>query len=260
MYFLIDFSPKTNVSFQQIANFQQKIDSIKQNTKQNQNIYPFNPNYLTDYRAYQLGISSEELARLEAFRKEGKFVHSVQEFQQITQISDSLLEKISTYFKFPEWVNQKKQFSQNKFENHSKANTKNLPKIDINIATTDDLKKINGIGEKLSERIIKYREHLQGFSFKEQINEVYGLQEEVIERIWQQFDIKTLPKIVKIDVNMASKKELTNIPYISYKEAEEIILLRSNSGFINNLDELLQIKSFDTDKIQKIKLYLYAQN
>lgn len=260
LYFWIDFLPNTNSLFQQMVDFQKKIDSIKQNAEKNQKIYPFNPNNLTDYKAYQLGISAEELARMEAFRKKGKFVNSAQEFQQVTQISDSLLEKISPYFKFPKWVNQKKQFSQDKFINYSKPETNNLSKIDINVATIDDLKKINGIGEKLSERIIKYRERLQGFSFKEQIDEVYGLEKEVIARIWEQFDIKTLPQIVKIDVNMANKRELITIPYISYKEAEDIILLRSNVGFIKDLDELLQIKSFDEAKIKKIRLYLYAQN
>lgn len=260
-YFFIDFSPKTNFSLEQLTDFQQKIDSLKaQQLQKEKQIFMFNPNFLTDYRAYQLGISAEELQRLTNFRSEGKFVNSATEFQQVTQISDSLLQEIAPLFKFPEWVNQKKNIPKKEFVNYSKSVDKFIKKADINTATSDDLKKIYGIGDKLSERIVKYRERLQGFSLKEQIDEIYGLDKEVIARIWEQYDIISIPKIVKIDINFASKSELSKIPYISYSEAEEIILLRSKVGYIKDLAELSQIKSFDEVKIKKIELYLSAQN
>lgn len=259
VYFYLDFSPKTTFTFEQVAHFQQKIDSLKaENQSHSAQIHLFNPNYLTDYRAYQLGVSAEELARLKAFRSEGKFVNSAQEFQQITQISDSVLARISPYFQFPEWVNSKKTSTKEAKLSHS--TNKTFAKKDINTATSDDLKKIYGIGDKLSERIVKHRERLQGFSIKEQLEDIFGLDKEVIDRIWEQFDILTIPEIAKIDINYASTSELVKIPNISYKDAQEIILLRSNVGYIKDLDELSQIKSFDAVKIKKIKLYLSAQN
>ena len=49
-------------------------------------------------------MSIEEIDRLHSFRKKNKYVNSIEEFQELTKMSDSLLNKISPYFKFPDWV------------------------------------------------------------------------------------------------------------------------------------------------------------
>jgi len=83
---------------------QSKLDSIKNALpKDSIKIFSFNPNFITDYKGYSLGISPEELDRLFLFRQKGKFVNSAKEFQNVTQISDSLLNIISPLFKFPAW-------------------------------------------------------------------------------------------------------------------------------------------------------------
>lgn len=46
--------------------------------------------------------------------------------------------------------------------------------LDINAATAEDFKTINGIGEKLSARIVKFRDRLGGFLTSEQLYDVYG--------------------------------------------------------------------------------------
>ena len=244
-YFYIDFSSnEPDFSSKEIALFQEKIDSLKvlSNIKE-EKIYPFNPNYITDYKAYMLGLSHKEYERLSDFRKENKFINSAQEFQKITLI--------------PEWVNKKN----NSLKNEIKPSINKIitTKKDINTATNQELIAVYGIGEKLSERIIKYRERIQGFSLKNQLNEVYGLDNEVIARIWEQFDILSLPKISKIDINSASRKDLSKIPYLSYKDIDEIILYRTEVQTIKNIDELLKINNFDANKVEKIKLYLSAE-
>jgi len=85
---------------------QQKIDLLRQNALQKDTfqIYRFNPNFITDYRGYTLGLSIEEINRLHAFRDNNKFVNSTEEFQKVTEVSDSLLAALSPYFKFPDWV------------------------------------------------------------------------------------------------------------------------------------------------------------
>ena len=42
-------------------------------------------------------MSTQEIDRLLAFRKENKFGNAAEEFQQVTKISDSLLKVISPY-------------------------------------------------------------------------------------------------------------------------------------------------------------------
>lgn len=56
-------------------------------------------------------------------------------------------------------------------------------RIELNSADTTELKKLRGIGSKLSQRIVKYRTKLGGFSSKEQLRSVYGLSEETYQQI-----------------------------------------------------------------------------
>ena len=49
---------------------QREIDSLKKLASQpkKDTIYPFNPNFITDYKAYKLGLTPEQFDRLQAFR------------------------------------------------------------------------------------------------------------------------------------------------------------------------------------------------
>ena len=112
-YFFADFKTFSNSSpeAEKWLSLQSKIDSLKgQKRDYVPKIYPFNPNFITDYKGYKLGMSVPEIDRLLAFRKQNKYVNSPEEFQNVTKVSDSLLSAISPYFKFPDWVKNKKEF------------------------------------------------------------------------------------------------------------------------------------------------------
>ena len=55
--------------------------------------------------------------------------------------------------------------------------------VNLNTADTSQLKQLKGIGSKLSSRIIKYRNKLGGFYAIEQLQEVWGLQENTFNEI-----------------------------------------------------------------------------
>ena len=256
-YFVIDIpSPAIAFSQENLIAFQQRIDSLKAQEKAKQyTISPFNPNFISDYKAYILGISAQELSRLEAFRETGKYVNSAKEFQEVTEVSDSLLATIAPLFKFPDWVSKKKNGSFYSYDNKTSAK---IVKKDLNTATTEDLLPIRGIGEKLSERILKYREHLGGFSSKKQLAEVYGLSEDVITEVWKYFDLLTPAQITKIDLNLASKKELSKVPYLNYKEVEALLIFRSEQGNLSSLKDLQAI-GFSPEKIEQLSWYLKVE-
>ena len=229
------------------------IDSLKKIEKPSYQMYPFNPNFITDFKGYQLGMSVEEIDRLHEFRKTNKYVNSANEFQQVTQVSDSLLAEISPYFKFPEWVTNPK--SNNTYQKFEKQQEKIIVK-DLNVATQEDLMKIRGIGEKLSERILKYKSIVGAFVSMEQLSEVYGLSPEVIDELEKYFIISDKSEIIKIKINELSIKELGAFPYFKYPISKEIVTYRSMNGKINNSDDLAKIKDFPVEKIEIIILYL----
>jgi DNA uptake protein ComE-like DNA-binding protein len=259
-YFFTDFGSvsKDSLEKEKWLSLQSEIDSMKRD-KLNYipKIYPFNPNFITDYKGYKLGMSVPEIDRLLSFRKQNKYVNSPKEFQAVTKVSDSLLNVISPYFKFPDWVNNKKEFKNYKnYPNMAFAKKGKEVVTDINKATQEELIKIYGIGEAISLRILKFKESLGGFVSMEQMKDVWGLSPEVVENLNSHFKVLVLPNVKKIDVNNASIKELSQFPYFNYQLAKQIVTFRSMNGDFKNVDDLTKIKGLSIDKANIIALYL----
>ncbi|MEK8180432.1 helix-hairpin-helix domain-containing protein [Flavobacterium buctense] len=234
---------------------QSLIDSLKLQGKQyNPTIYPFNPNFITDFKGYKLGMSVEEIDRLLAYRKQNKFVNSATEFQKVTKVSDSLLKVISPYFKFPDWVKNKKEYGST-YSKKEFYKAEKISVLDINEATKEDLMKVYGIGDKISDRILEQKNKLGAFASMEQMQDIWGLSPEVIEKLHQHFEVKSTSKIKKININNASVKELSQFPFFKYALAKEIVIYRSMNGDVK-IEDLTKIKGFPVDKIKIIALYL----
>ena len=245
----------TSDQFEELSNcpeFQQEYQQLKQQwvEAKTPKIFPFNPNYISTYNAYKLGLSSEAYNRLKAFRAKNQWVNSAVEFQQVTQISDELLENIQPYFKFPQWVVDAQK--------SSLKTQSSVPKIYLNDATAQQLEKIRGIGPVLSERIIRYRErHEGGFADWVELTAVYGLSETVIQRLKNRAVLKNPRTIRKINLNEATQEDLVKIPYIDYELADQIIEQRLLKEHYESVDELTKLKDFPVEFFDIIKLYLY---
>lgn len=236
--------------------FQSKIDSLKAlKTDYQPKIYPYNPNFITDYKGYKLGMTTAQLDRLFAFRKQNKYVNSAAEFQQVTKISDSLLKEMAVYFKFPDWVNQK-QRNGSSFKPFPIKEKEVIVVKDINTATAEDLIKIRGIGEAISARILKERDKFGAFASMEQMQYIWGLSPEVIDYLNQYFKVVELSNMKKININEASLKELSAFPFFNYTLAREILIFRSMNSKIDGVADLTKIKGFPVEKVKIIALYL----
>ncbi|SFZ92673.1 DNA uptake protein ComE [Flaviramulus basaltis] len=267
VYFFVDFtSSDIEVDKEELSKFQKDIDSLKlvKLEASKPKTFPFNPNYISDYKGSTLGMTNEEIDRLLAYRKQNKWINSIKQFQEVTQISDSLLDKISPYFKFPEWLNNSEPKNSNSTYNNNNNNNNNsksfVQKQDLNTATVKELQKINGIGKYYSERIIKFRNTFKGgFIADVQLQDVYGLTPEVIEKITQQFTVKTPRVIQKLNLNKITIDELVTIQHIDYNLAHEIIEQRQLKEGFKSINELTKVKDFPINKIEIIKLYLFLE-
>ncbi|MGK4569317.1 ComEA family DNA-binding protein [Flavobacterium sp. 3HN19-14] len=259
-YYFADFTapePDSPEKWQWLS-LQTEIDSLKEEKKKVvPKIYPFNPNFITDFKGYKLGMSTAEIDRLLAFREKNLYVNSAEDFQNVTKVSDSLLSVISPYFKFPDWVKNKKSSNYKAFpkKNFEKKKEK-IVVHDINDATQDDLIKIYGIGPALSERILKEKLKFGAFASMEQMNDIWGLSPEVIENLNKYFKIINPPKIEKLKINDASIKELAKFPYFRYALAKQIVTYRSMNGGIHTSEDLIKINGFPVEKVKIIALYL----
>ena len=258
-----DSQQMVDLSQPKITSYNKQLDSLKKKSskKKKFKIYPFNPNYISDYKGYQLGMNVDEIDRLLAHREQRLYVNSAKEFQTITKISDSLLKKISPFFKFPEWVQKKNnnKNNQQRYIPNSRINVSEITTVDINKATLKDFTAIEGVDEYISERIIKYRSKLQGFSFKEQLFEVWGLDELMANKILSTFSIKNKPIIKKVNINTASFKEVLSNPYIDYKLCIQIFDYKDEVAELQSISEIKNIEGFPIKKYNRIVLYLLAE-
>ncbi len=257
------------VGFEQVAQsfsdkekwmtLQVKVDSIHSvQYNQKPKVYSFNPNFISDYKGYKLGMSVEEIDRLLSFRKQNKYVNSAEEFQEVTKVSDSLLKVISPFFKFPDWIQNKPSFKSERKEYAQKTDFKKekIKVLDINQATQEDLIKIYGIGEALSLRILKQKEILGCFVSMEQLNEIWGLSPQVLVELNSHFKTVVPSDFRKIAINDASLKELSQFSYFKYALAKQIVTYRSMNGNFENIEDLSKIKGFPVEKAKIISLYL----
>lgn len=221
--------------------------------------YPFNPSFITDYRGSKLGMSTKEIDRLLLYRSKGKYINSAKQFQTVTKIPDSLLAVISPYFKFPDWVVEKESSKIAKQKSFKSKTKEQIVIQDLNTATAEQLMKVNGIGQTLSERIVKYRNSIQGFLSNDQLTEVYGLKPEVIDRISERFTIQSKPTIEKLNVNTATFKEVLHLPYIDYELTKKIFQYRDEVAEIQLIEELKNIEGFPLEMFDRIAVYLDAK-
>lgn len=126
---------------------------------------------------------------------------------------------------------------------------------DINSADTTDFIALPGIGSKLANRIVNFREKLGGFYSIDQIAEVYGLQDSVFQKIRPSLQINIDP-VKKININTATIDELKTHPYIKYAIAKAIIAYRNEHGAFSIIEDVKKIMLIDEALYMRIAPYL----
>lgn len=246
--------PEPSLQLVDTSAYQVKIDSLQRVANQKKDtIYPFNPNYITDYRGYKLGLTTTQLDRLFRFRESGKWVNSAQDFKTVTQVDQRWLDSISPYFKFPKWVtNPKSSKSYNTYSNSPRT----IVAKNINTATQEDITKVYGIGPAISGRIVKERDRLNGFLDMMQVRAVFGMSDSTMVKFKEYFYINAPAGFKKVALNTASQEELSSIPYINDYLASELIKQRTLRDGFKTWDKVILTSRFPEEKLALIQLYL----
>ncbi|RYZ99521.1 MAG: hypothetical protein EOP47_16560 [Sphingobacteriaceae bacterium] len=127
--------------------------------------------------------------------------------------------------------------------------------VELNKADSASLTTIYGIGPVFARRIIKYREHLGGFVSKEQLKEVYGLNEQKYNEVSSQVTVNPV-RLKKININSATFDELKRLPYLNFKQMNAMIQYRVQHGDYTSAEDLGDIAILNKEIIDKLKPYL----
>ncbi len=127
--------------------------------------------------------------------------------------------------------------------------------VELNSADTIILKKVPGIGSTFARRIVKYRELLGGYHSVRQLSEVYGIDEEVYDRLKPWFIVDT-SAIRKLPVNSAPVRELYRHPYLDSRQARIIYQMRRQNGKLTGWGNLVLLEEFTEADREKLMPYL----
>ncbi len=219
-----------------------------------QHLFLFNPNTADKATFLKLGFKPYLADRIIKYRNAGGAFKIKSDISKIYGIDEGFAKQLQPYIDLPEQYSTATQptFAQNKQENFT---PKKYAPINLNTADTATLNRLKGIGHKLSQRIVNYREKLGGFYSTAQLAEVYGLSPEVIADITPKLSTELQPYHM-IAINTATAEELGQHPYIKYKLAAVIVNYRTQHGNFSSPEDLLKVKLIDELTLSKLKNYL----
>ena len=208
-------------------------------------LFTFDPNTSSDQDFLRLGLSEKQIQTIRNYQSKGGSFRRQADFLKIYGISQSQKDALSSYVTIAE---------------KGKAIAENKPPLseiylEINATDSIELMKLPGIGNKLSKRIVRYRDLLGGFYSLAQLKEVYGLSEKAIQQMEQ--TVKVDPaKVRKVDLNFADWNELARHPYIQKNLARQIIKFRTKYGSIHEPSVLRDSMILNMVEYTRLKPYL----
>ncbi len=249
--------------------FEELVASLKEEQTRratSDSLFPFDPNTIGEEALASLALPRRIKQNLLKYRSKGAVIREKEDFRKLYGMNDSLYAAVKPYLLIrgrqvpaakPASAEKERDNGEKKpvADQTSSREPVEPERMEINSATADDLCRLDGIGDVLSERIVKYRDLLGGFYSLGQLQEVYGLPPETLMNIAAILDLDTTA-LVKININFARPSELARHPYLEWKDVRRIIAYREKYGFIETPGILLKDSVLQPSIFDKVAPYL----
>jgi competence protein ComEA len=218
-------------------------------------LFNFDPNSLPAEGWKKLGLRDKTIATILNFRSKGGKFRQPEDIKKIWGLFPDEAERLMPYVQIA--AAQENNYPQyDKPDKPSYVIEKSYERslVNVNLADTGAFIALPGIGSKLSQRIINFREKLGGFYRVEQVKETFGLPDSVYQKIKPLLQVSG--EVKKININTASLDELKAHPYIRYQLANAIVQYRAQHGNYKAVDEIKKIMIVDEQAYDKMYPYL----
>lgn len=165
--------------------------------------FRFNPNTVTIDELCRLGFSHKQAQSIENYRAKGGKFRRKSDFARSYVVSDSIFRRLEPYI--------------------------DIPLIDLNLADSADFDSLPGIGGWFASRMVEHRKALGGYSYKEQLMDIYRFDEDKYNALK---DLVTVSEehVTPYPLWTLPADSLRLHPYIkNYETARSIVLYRDNS-------------------------------
>ena len=244
--------------------FSAKTNLSSSPTVSEMQLFNFDPNSLDEAGWKQLGVRDKTVQTIINYRNKGGRFFKPEDIRKIYGLTPKEAERLMPFVTINSGQKQTLSLSQNNDENKPFAKPKLQP-IDVNTATAEQWKSLPMIGDVLSNRIVKYRDKMGGFTSLEQVKKTYGLSDSTYQIILPYLRLssaKTSSQISssqKININTATINELRTNPVITSDVAEAIVVFRQQHGKYSTVDDIKKIVFIKEEMFQKIAPFLTVE-
>ena len=164
--------------------------------------FVFDPNTVSVPDLERLGFSRRQAESIDKYRQAGGRFRRKSDFANSYVVDDSVYQRLAPYI--------------------------NIPRIDINRADSALFETLPGIGKYFASTMVSYRERLGGYSYPEQLMDIYHFDREKYEGLKDLITVKR-STCTPYPLWTASEAELARHPYIGRYGAHGIVVYRENT-------------------------------
>lgn len=236
-YFIPTKPLKVTIGESMVISHVQETDKEAVVTKAS--LFPFNPNTIDLNTWMKLGLSEKLAQRIINYRNKGGRFRQAADLRKIWGLLPEQAEALIPFVVLP----VEKPISYAK---------PLIIAIDINKADQQAWEALPGIGEKLAQRIIRYREQVGGFAMLSELQNVYGLKDSLLVKLTPYLLLNN-SSIPKLSLNRASAFQLVQKTGISIEIARLIVKWRIDNGPFTSWGELEKIAGFDRKTVEAFR-------
>ncbi len=215
----------------------------------------FNPNKYPVESWLKMGFTEKQIKTIKNYEAKGGKFRKKEDLKKIYSISEIEYNIIAPFILIPSPYKTKtgKQISKKLVTTKT-----DFKQVNINSADSVQLLSSLGLSPWLVKRTLAYRRLLGGYNNVNQLKEVYGLSNNLFQSIKSYVNIDT-SRIVKININEVTFKDLLRHPYFDYNTTKSLINTRTKIGSFSSVDQLIMVEGINDSLLIKVSDYLYIR-
>jgi competence protein ComEA len=224
-------------------------------------LFYFDPNTASSFDWRRLGLRDKTIGTIQNYLLKGGKFYKAEDIGKIWGLHADEVERLLPYVQIAAKENSYAQsnYPQKTYEAKSYDKPKYTPAIiDVNNADTAAFIALPGIGSKLAQRIINFRDKLGGFYKAEQVAETFGLPDSTYQKIKGRLSF-TNTTVKQININTATVDEMKMHPYIRYAIANAIVQYRKQHDNFTAVADIKKIMLVTNEVYEKVAPYLIVE-
>ncbi len=252
---------KKNFDEDNYQNYYQPAEKNYYNKASKGELFYFDPNTASAADWQRLGVRDKTIATIQNYLSKGGKFYKPDDIGKIWGLHPDEVQRLIPYIQIAAKENNyaKNDYPQKTYEAKIYDKVKYTPSIvDVNNADTAAFIALPGIGSKLAQRIINFRDKLGGFYKTEQVAETFGLPDSTYQKIKGRLSF-TNTTVKKFNINTATIDEMKTHPYIRYAIANAIVQYRTQHGNFAAVADIKKIMLVTDEVYEKAVPYLSVQ-